>query len=187
MILLAVHSCRCGKPCIRKKSKSIADSDFIVVGQESKTVIENTVYTARGTAKVVSKGARGVAMDQACVTGLLGAETVALDKSHVVGEEFSRTIIFPGASARIKHNARAVIESGVKAYVRNGGTVVNEGGRIYNTGDPTVLPGLEPAGVVGESGAVIHAKPGSAVIVEPNVLKIFKTGDYTFSGPPLPT
>ena len=167
MLLLTTRVCRCGKPCIHKKSK--LPTDFLVVDRETITVLENTVYTARGTAKVISQGARGVAMDQARVTGLQGAETLALGESHVEGEERSLTIVFPGASARIKGNAKGVIERGVRAYVRNGGTVVDEGGRIYNTGDPTVLAGLEPARVVGESGAVIHALPGSEVIIEPNV------------------
>ncbi|MFA7337103.1 MAG: hypothetical protein WC028_09990 [Candidatus Obscuribacterales bacterium] len=138
--------------------------EFFVVG-------EGDVFTALSVGtRVTSEGARGLALDGVFVQAGDKSETVALDGSNVIGGAGSTTFVYQGACGRFQRNASVHLYEGVKGYARNGCTVVSLGGHIWNTGDDSVLPGNEPAGVVGEAGAILYVHVGARVITEPNVI-----------------
>lgn len=179
LVLLAIrtHRCCAGKeatPKIKNIVKQFfttkpSEVSFVVVRHKSVNLDANATYTAMDGAHVVAEGARGVAMAASQIVALDRAETLALEGTSVLGEFGSTTHAYTGANVRVKRGGIVHLTRGVKAYARNGCDVVNYGGSIYNYGDPCVIEGLEPARVVGESGAVIIACKGSEVITEPGV------------------
>lgn len=147
-------------------------ASFVVVRQKSEHLDEHSTYTAMVGASVVSEGARGVALDGSRIVALDKADTLALSGANVLGEAGSTTHAYTGSIVRVKQGATVYLTRGVKAYARNGCRIINSGARLYNYGDPSVLPGLEPAAVVAESGAVIYACEGSEVMTEPDVIVV---------------
>ena len=132
---------------------------------------EGDVFTAMSAGtRVASNGARGVALDGVFVLAGDKSETIALEGANVLGEAGSTTYLYQGAFGRFQRDASAHLYGGVKGYARNGCTVVALGGDIWNTGDDWVLPGNEPAGVVGEAGAILYVHSGARVITEPKVI-----------------
>jgi hypothetical protein len=184
MIVFAIHCHRCGagqarkvksaRKLFRRLSKKLfirpAGAYLVVVKDCSMRLGNRSTYTAMEGARVVSAGARGLAMAGSHILAQDGAETIALEGSNTVGEAGSVTHAYTGAIVRAKRAAAVKLGMGVKAYARAGCQVFDDGGNIYNTGDPSVLEGFEPALVVGEADSFIYAGEGSVVIAEPQVI-----------------
>ena len=183
LIIFAIHCHRCGAHRKRNSRRAIIAllrsarklltrhrTYFVVVKDCSMRLGDRSTFTAMEGARVVSCGAKGTALAGSHVVAQDRAETIALEGSNVVAESGSFTHAYSGAAVRANRAGAVKLTSGVKAYARNGCRVFDEGGLIYNTGDPTVAKGLEPALVVGESESLIYAGVGSVVIAEPQVI-----------------
>ena len=185
LIILAIHCHRLGADrrrkswSARKMFRHLArklrficpvEEFFVVVKQSSMRLGYTSAYAAMEGARVVSHGARGIALSGSRIVAKDRAETIGLEGSDVVAEAGSVTHVYAGAMVRARRAATVKLTSGVKAYARAGCQVFDAGAKIYNTGDPGVLEGFEPALVVGEAGSFIYASEGSVVITEPETI-----------------
>jgi hypothetical protein len=105
--------------------------------------------------------------DGAVAKALDHAEVIALDGATVYGEAGSVSFIYKGACGRFAAGAAVHVYEGVRAYARNKSTVIDCGGVIFDTGDPCVFRGNEPARVVAEPGSTVYVHKGAVVIIEP--------------------